>query len=133
MTLYATASEIRARYQRSGIDEFSGFSDADLTQSLTAASAEIDSYRPDGALSSAALDVLADKAMTLARMLAHQDQALSDLHPVVRDGLAVRKWLQLLARRVVSLPADPDAGAASTVAVAPRTMIYTATVWGEYQ
>lgn len=133
MTLYATAAEIRTRYQRSGVDEFASFSDADLTQSLTAASAEIDSYRPAGGLSVTAEGVLRDKALTLARMLAHQDQALDDTHPIVRDGLAVRDWLNLLARGIISLPADvTDDVSTSSIAASTRTMTLDSALWGDY-
>lgn len=106
--MYATASELRARYRRGDdrIDEFELRTDGDLTAALAAAGAEIDSYRPAGALSVAATAVLRDKCLTLARMLVHQDEALSEEHPIVRDGKAVRAWLVLLAKRIVLLPAD---------------------------
>ena len=109
---YAVAAELRARYAQDPLrDEFAAHADAHLDQALAAASAEIDSWRPPVALGVAATAVLKDKCLTLARMLAHQDQPLEASHPIVREGLAVRAWLKALSAGAVRLPADPDAAA----------------------
>jgi phage gp36-like protein len=131
---YATPDALRARY-RTGIteDEFALRDDADLEQALSAASAEIDSWRPAGVVSGAGAVVLSAKCMTLARMLVHQDQALDEAHPIVRDGREVRSWLRALAAGTVRLPADTaDAGAAQRVAVIPRELTYGADFLTKY-
>ncbi|MFZ1574443.1 MAG: hypothetical protein WAT36_04250, partial [Chromatiaceae bacterium] len=97
---YASPAELRARFAQDRDperDEFLTHSDAHLAAALTAASAEIDSWRPAGDLGTAARAVLHDKCLTLARLLVHQDQPLEELHPIVREGLAVRAWLKALA------------------------------------
>lgn len=131
---YATASELRDRYRtgETGTDEFELRSDGDLEQALAAASAEIDSYRPQGDLSPEGLDILRDKAMTLARMLAYQDQPLDDAHPVVRDGKSVRGWLVLLARGAVQLPVADGLSAPRAPAAPTRTLTYDGPLWGRY-
>lgn len=132
---YASVQQLRERY-RSGIDlGFVQLDDSDLEEALRSASSEIDSWRPAGALSEAALDVLADKAMTLARMLAHKNDPLSTEHPIVRDGMAVRKWLEALASGRVLLPSDttepvPDR---PTTATNERTLVFTDDLWETYQ
>lgn len=112
---YASATELRQRYRR-GLDrdEFAHLDDADIDQALSAASAEIDSWRPAGTFSVAAAAIIADKTLTLARMLAHQDSPLDDSHPVVRDAMEVRAWLKALAAGRVSLPADTTAAATTS-------------------
>ncbi|MEY2686292.1 MAG: hypothetical protein RL375_490 [Pseudomonadota bacterium] len=124
--MYATAAELRTRF-RVGLDadEFAHRDDADLEQSLIAASAEIDSWRPASNLVTAAnLAVLRDKALILARMMIHQDQALSDEHPVVRDAQEVRRWLRALAAGTVRLP--DEAGVSGAPAAPIRKMVYGA-------
>lgn len=108
---YATAAQLRARYLQAsaGVDEFAAHDDAHLDRALAAATAEIDSWRPPGTLSDAATTILTDKCLTMARMIAQQDAALDETHPIVREALAVRDWLKALAAGRVSLPAD-DAG-----------------------
>jgi phage gp36-like protein len=123
---YASADALRDRYLRNGQDEFALRADEDLDQGLQAATAEIDSYLPSGPHALAALPILADKCLTLARMLVHQDDALDVSHPIVRDGLAVRAWLVLVARGVVLLPVDPPAAASATLAAGTRTPVYGA-------
>lgn len=123
---YANAAELRARY-RVGIDrdEFAARDDADLTQALAAASAEVDSWRPPGTPGIAARAILAEKTLTLGRMLVYQDQALDESHPVVRDGLAVRAWLRALAAGAVQLPADAEE-VSSTVVAPTRPLVFGA-------
>ena len=106
---YATAAELRTRF-KVGLDrdEFALRDDADLEQALAAATAEIDSWRPAGALSDAATAILRDRCLILARLVAHQDQALDDAHPIVRDAREVRAWLRALAAGTVGLPAGTD-------------------------
>ena len=123
---YASAPELRARYRQGldGIDEFAEREDADLPQSLAAASAEIDSWRPQGTLGAAAMEVLRDKAMVLARLLIYQAQTIDPEHPIVREATEVRAWLRRLSTGAVHLPTD---GIASTTLAAPtRTMVYDA-------
>ncbi|AUB81451.1 phage protein Gp36 family protein [Candidatus Thiodictyon syntrophicum] len=124
--VYATPVELRARYLV-GLDqdEFALRDDANLEQALAAAAAEIDGYRLPGTPSPAALLILKDKCLTLARMLVNQDQALSAEHPIVRDGLRVFTWLKDLSRGVVKLPAADaeDVGGGADWASAP-------TAWG---
>jgi phage gp36-like protein len=124
--MYATASALRARYRQGldGVDEFAHREDADLEAALTAASAEIDRWRPEGAIGAAAAAVLSDVCVTLARLLAHQDQALAAEHPIVREAREARAWLKALAEGRVRLPAESassDSGA---------TWDATPTVWG---
>lgn len=130
---YATAAELRERYRQglAGVDEFAHRDDADLDQALTAASAEIDSWRPLGAVSLAAAAVLKDKCLILARMLIHQDEALGDDHPVVRDGLEVRRWLRALAAGTVQLPIDEGETPVSP-RVIERTLVYDDTWLARY-
>jgi phage gp36-like protein len=123
---YATPAELRARYaQDLDRDEFALHSDAQLGEALAAAGAEIDAWRPPGRLGTAALAVLRHQCLTLARMLAHQDQPLDAVHPIVREGLAVREWLRALAVGKVALPAAADESAPPgldpPVVVAPPT------------
>lgn len=110
--MYATADQLRDRYRSGpgGVDEFTLREDADLAAALTAASAEIDRWRPQGTLSADALVVLQGVCVALARMLLHQDQALSVEHPIVRDAKEARDWLRALAAGTIRLP-----GGASTV------------------
>lgn len=112
---YATPAELRDRY-RVGIDQdaFALRDDADLQAALDSASAEIDSWLPQGARSAAALAILRDKCLTLARMLLAQDQALDAAHPIVRDALAVRTWLR------AGLPLPTDAADAAAGPQAPQ-------------
>lgn len=117
---YATVAELRGRY--AGADSADGgeldlYSDEAVQQALDDASAEIDSWRPQGTPSAEGLAVLKGKCMTLARLLVHQDQPLGELHPIVRDGREVRAWLRALASGQVSLPSGDSAAAA---AAAPR-------------
>ena len=117
---YATATDLRDRYRR-GLDQdaFANLDDADLDQALVAASSEIDSWRPQAAdLGAAALAVLRDKTLTLARMHAYQDQALDDAHPIIRDAKEVRDWLKALSRGAVHLPVD-GVGADTDLAPSP--------------
>ena len=123
---YASSAELRARYSQGldGADEFAEREDADLDQALTAASTEIDSWRPQGVIGSAAVAILRDKAMTLARMLVYQAQTVDPDHPIVRDAMDVRDWLRRLATGTVHLPTD---GTATAAPAAPtRTMVYDA-------
>lgn len=126
--MYATPDQLRTRYLtgEDEVDEFALRTDDDLTQALTAATAEIDSYRPAGALSDAALAILADKCLILARLLINQDQALDDAHPIVRDAKQVRHWLDLVARQIVRLPRDDTATISAAIAAPTRTMTYGA-------
>lgn len=128
---YATAGQLRERYfvGPSRDDEFALRTDADLDAALAAASAEIDSYRQAGTPGAAALAILQDKCLILARMFAHQDQALDDAHPIVRDAKAVRSWLAMLAKgQVVLPPPGPDEGIDESIgasaAAPPRAMVY---------
>lgn len=121
---YATAAELRSRYLQgpAGVDEFATRDDVDLDQALTAASAEIDSWRPLGLVSLAAADVLKDKCLILARMVIHQEEALDESHPIVRDAIEVRRWLRALAAGTVQLPGDDES--AGAVRSAARTLVY---------
>jgi len=121
---YATAAELRTRYRQGldGIDEFAEREDADLTQALEAASTEIDSWRPQGSVGTAALAVLRDRALTLARMLVYRAQVVDPDHPIVRDAMDVRDWLRRLAAGTVHLPTD--ATSAASPAAHARTMVY---------
>ena len=122
---YASAIDLRNRYRQGvdGADEFALREDADLNQALIAASAEIDRWRPQGDLGAAALDVLRDVAMTLGRMIIHQDQALGDDHPIVREAREARAGLRSLASGTVRLPGNA-ATIVSPIAAAPRTLVY---------
>lgn len=122
---YATAADLRDRYRQGidGSDEFAFREDADLDQALAAASAEIDRWRPPGDIGAAAMAVLRDVAMTLGRMVAHQDQALSEDHPAIRDAKEARTWLRALAAGTVRLPGNA-AIVISPVAASQRTMVY---------
>ncbi len=124
--MYATPEQLRTRYRTGDgeVDEFALRTDDDLEQALTAASAEIDSYRPAGTLSAAALAILADKCLILARMLLHSDQALGDDYPVVRDAKQVRRWLDLLARQAVRLPVDAATAAPTATVAGTRALVY---------
>jgi phage gp36-like protein len=106
---YATPSQLRERYRRGlDSDEFAAEDDAKLDSALNAAAVEIDSWRPAAVLSDAALEILADKALTLARLHLHQDEALDPIHPIVREAEAVRTWLKALSRGEVNLPINPE-------------------------
>jgi phage gp36-like protein len=134
--MYGTAQALRDRF-RTGIDrdDFARLDDADLEQALTSASSEINSWVPGGAaLTPEDITVLTDKALVLARMLAHHDSALSQEHPIVRDAMAVRTWLKALARGAVKLPSDRDTDAtgAATIAAGTRSMRYTGNLWDTY-
>lgn len=132
---YATVMQLRDRFTRNGDDEFALREDEELALALTAASSEIDSYRPAGPLSVAAADILREKCLTLARMLAHQDEALDDAHPIVRDAKSVRHWLDLLARKQIELPVDvaPGEPAPSGYAAPVRTLTLGAAFEAAYQ
>ncbi len=107
--------------------------DAHLSAALTAASAEIDSWRRPGSLSTDALAIVRDKCMVLARMLAHQDHALDDVHPIVRDGLAVRDWLRAVAAGRVLLDPEASSGLTGGHPVATtRTLTYSDALWETY-
>lgn len=123
---YATPTELRARYLQGTVDEFAARADTELARALQAASSEIDSYRPAADLTAAALQVLKDKCMTLARMFAHQDAALDESHPIVRDAQRVLDWLLNLSRGVVHLPAGDGTTSGGTGAA----WDCTPTVWG---
>ena len=140
MMPYASVAELRARYAREAdYDEFSHHSDAHLGQALAAASQEIDSWRPPGALGALDTPILAEKALTLARMLAHQDGPILDPgHPIVRDGLAVRDWLKALAAGRVRLPGGTDQSgqtiaSAGAVATGAPARVYDAAWLEQYQ
>lgn len=127
--VYATATQLRARYRRSldDADEFAAHDDAHLERALAAAASELDSWRPAGVLSDAATAVLTDKCLTLARLHAHQDAALDESHPIVREALAVRDWLKALAAGRVVLPAAdavalPASGLSAPVVTAPAVV-----------
>jgi len=102
---YATPAELRDAY-RVGLDrdELAHRDDADLARALERASAEIDSWRPAGDLSTADLAVLKSKVYPLARDLLYHDQALAPEHPVRAEAAAARRWLQALAAGGVRLP-----------------------------
>jgi phage gp36-like protein len=125
---YAVAAELRARYRQgiAGIDELANRTDADLNQALVAASAEIDRWRPAGELGADASAVLRDVCLILGRMLAHQDEALGEDHPIVRDAIAARAWLRALAAGSVRLPVDEVAadGSGGASAAPVRVMVY---------
>lgn len=108
---YTTASALRERYRR-GLDgdEFAGRDDADLEQAIAAASAEIDRWRPAGALTAADLAVLADVALPLARQAMYKESALDSTHPIVVDAANARAWLRALAAGTVRLPSSLVAG-----------------------
>ena len=116
---YATAAALRTRYRRGDLDEFAAVADADLDQALTAASDEIDTWRPAGELGTAALAVLAGQCLPLARLHVYGDSALDPSHPIVREALAVRAWLKALAAGQVCLPSEPD-GTAATATQTPQ-------------
>jgi phage gp36-like protein len=132
---YATPLELRDRYRRDDVDEFAHIGDTDLAQALVAASAEVDSWLPGGDLSSEDTAVIKDKALTLARMLAHQDSALSVEHPIVRDAKEVRDWLKALAAGRVKLPSyRPEATqGGSSIAAPTREMVYDTALWSTYR
>lgn len=135
MTAYATPADLRARYaQDEQRDEFAQHTDAHLAAALHAASAEIDSWRPSGELSTAARAVLAVKCLTLARMIVHQDHDLDATHPIVRDGLAVRDWLKAVAARRVALPSDVTTPATEVglPAVSGPARVFGADLLGRY-
>lgn len=130
---YATPDDLRARYLRNGADDLALRADEDLAQALGAASREIDSYLPVTDLSDAARAILQDKCLTLARLLIHQNDALDDAHPIVRDGKEVRAWLKLLARGAVTLPGE--AGEPITpagIAAGTRPLVYDAAFAARY-
>lgn len=122
---YATPAEMRARFRSRDEDEFGLHSDAELQTALTAASRELDSYRPAGTLAPEGLLILAEKTLVLARMLVYQDQALGAEHPIVRDGQRILDWADKLARGELSLPAGSDASGGTGAA-----WNSTPTVWG---
>jgi phage gp36-like protein len=101
---YATPEQLRLQ---TGV-EFELRTDDALQAALDDASQEIDSYRPAGSLSAEALDVLRLHCIRLARLGMYPDQALDQTHPVLRDALATRRWLVLLAKDDVHLPAGDD-------------------------
>lgn len=131
---YASVAELRERYaQDVNRDEFGHHTDEHLAQALRAASAEIDSWRRPGSLGPAAAAIVHDKCLALARMLAHQDHPLDAVHPIVRDGVAVRDWLRAVAAGRVLLEPEESSGVVSGHPVASsRKLIYTDTLWGSY-
>jgi len=126
---YATVTELRTRYTRDGQDPFADYDDADLAQALAGASGEIDSWRPQGELSTAALVVLKDKCLTLARLLVYADAALNETHPIVREALAVRAWLRALSTGAVQLPSSDVAASGPTAPQVAAPAVVFGSAW----
>jgi phage gp36-like protein len=126
---YATVAELRARYLQEGTDPFASRSDAELGQALDGASGEIDSWRPQGEPSAAALMVLKDKCLTLARLLAYPDAALDETHPIVREALAVRAWLRALSTGAVQLPSSDVAASGPTAPQVAAPAVVFGSAW----
>ena len=122
---YATVEALRARYGT----EIEARTDEDLAAALVEGGRIIDSWRPAGDLSAAALDVLGGHQMILARRALYPEQALDETHPIIRDASETLRWLVALAAGRVHLPtgAPGDTTASGGTGAAWSTV---PTVWG---
>ena len=133
MTVYAAPEQLRNRFQQGDVDEFALRTDEELEQALLSASYEIDSYRGTTIISAAGELILADKCLTLARMIANQDQALDITHPMIREATAVRDWLQLWSKKVVNLPTEMTQEQVKAIDTSTRKMVYDSVFDGQYE
>ncbi len=100
-----TPQDLRDNY---GADEFVEYDDAHLARALDRAVNTVARYvQVPPAVGSRAEVALNSVVLTLARAYAHDEQALSDEHPVVREMREALAWLARIADGKLSLPPEP--------------------------